>query len=60
MTIFMVDRKGKHFWKEGRDFLIGELNRLKGDSSPDVSKLLVDSYGIDIYHKVTSGYWWRD
>ena len=42
----------QHFWKEGRDLLIGELNRLKGGRSPDVRKLLVDSYGIDIYHRL--------
>ena len=42
----------QHFWKNGKDFLIDELNQLKGGRSPEVCKLLVDAYGIDVYHRL--------
>ena len=39
-------------WREGRDFLQGELQRLRGDIDVDDARILGDCYGVDIYDRL--------
>ena len=39
-------------WREGRDFLQGELQRLRGDIAVDDARILGDCYGVDIYNRL--------
>ena len=39
-------------WREGRDFLQGELQRLRGDINVDDARILGDCYGVDIYNRL--------
>ena len=39
-------------WRDGRDFLQGELQRLRGDIDLDDARILGDCYGVDIYNRL--------
>ena len=38
--------------RDGRDFLQGELQRLRGDIDLDDARILGDCYGVDIYNRL--------
>ena len=39
-------------WREGRDFLLGELQLLRGDIHVADARILGDCYGVDIYNRL--------
>ena len=39
-------------WREGRDFLQGELQQLRGGIDVDDARILGDCYGVDIYNRL--------
>lgn len=40
------------YWREGRAFLVEELNRLRGDVPPVSAVLLVDCFSVDLYDRL--------